>query len=411
MPDNRPLPYEGPDKYVFISYSHIDKENVYEDIKKLKSEGVRIWYDKGIPAGPEWDKYVYPKIVSNQCALVLFYVSENFYYSPALAKEIKIVFNTEGNEAGIKESFSVNFGGICAFDMFKNLKHMDQVLSENTKLLLEYFDSKKKFISRNNDDCSHIDEILENLARYDVIDEAFKYKLKKRDRKFHVLLVGKDSTFSRSIQSGAQDKFSSESDFHFLHELIDINKFKDPENQMLSIIKKHSKLIDGILIRPIKNISKPLITILEDLIKSGKRVILLDKDLSKSQKEAFKCSLPMFLASNFKLGGELIAKSIFDIIKKRKNENRKILILDGPKSIVSASQRVTSLKEKLQIYNEDLNTTIFIIDSFNVEQAISLLEQKLRYLYSKDVSFLSEMDLYLYLGNDKIAQKVIYIYK
>lgn len=406
-----PIPYEGSEKYIFISYSHKDKEEVYKDIKMLQHEGVRIWYDKGIYAGNKWDEFVYPKIVSKQCALVLFYVSEQFFYSPAIGKEIRIVFNTDGSEREIKESFSVNFDGKSAFSMLLNLSNRKKAINENTKLILEHFDENKIFIPRIKGENNHISDILAALVRYDVIDEAYKHKIKKRDRRYDVLMVGKDSTFTKSIKQGAQETFSSEGDFHFIPKLINTSDFKDSELELLKIIEDHKSMLDGILIRPIKNISKPLITSIENLIKNGKRVILLDKDLSKEQKKSFKTSLPFFLASNFTLGGYLIADRIKKTIINRGTDNYKIVILDGPNSILSATQRVNSLKKRLQQNNQDLNTTIFMIDSFNVESVISFLEHKFRYLYKKESLSVSSCDLMLYLGNDNIAKRVIEIYK
>ena len=41
----------GNKPFVFVSYSHKDKEKVVPILNRLISEGVAIWYDKGIEAG------------------------------------------------------------------------------------------------------------------------------------------------------------------------------------------------------------------------------------------------------------------------------------------------------------------------------------------------------------------------
>ena len=47
--------YEGREPYVFVSYSHEDREDVYTEIAGLQDQGVNIWYDaSGIGAGSEW---------------------------------------------------------------------------------------------------------------------------------------------------------------------------------------------------------------------------------------------------------------------------------------------------------------------------------------------------------------------
>lgn len=44
-------PYEGDEKYIFISYSHQNGDIVAPILEKLNSEGLRIWYDEGIEWG------------------------------------------------------------------------------------------------------------------------------------------------------------------------------------------------------------------------------------------------------------------------------------------------------------------------------------------------------------------------
>ncbi len=40
--------------YIFVSYAHLDREQVYADIERLHDEGHRIWYDEGIRGGADW---------------------------------------------------------------------------------------------------------------------------------------------------------------------------------------------------------------------------------------------------------------------------------------------------------------------------------------------------------------------
>jgi len=40
--------------YIFVSYAHLDREEVYAGIERLHNEGFRIWYDEGIQGGAEW---------------------------------------------------------------------------------------------------------------------------------------------------------------------------------------------------------------------------------------------------------------------------------------------------------------------------------------------------------------------
>lgn len=49
-----PAPYEGDKDYIFISYSHRDKDTVFKVLDELERLGYRFWYDSGISAGSEW---------------------------------------------------------------------------------------------------------------------------------------------------------------------------------------------------------------------------------------------------------------------------------------------------------------------------------------------------------------------
>ena len=50
-----PFPaYNGKDPYIFISYAHLDHEEVFARIKEFHDQGYNIWYDEGIAPGNEW---------------------------------------------------------------------------------------------------------------------------------------------------------------------------------------------------------------------------------------------------------------------------------------------------------------------------------------------------------------------
>jgi len=54
---DRPSPsYAGTEPYVFVCYSHEDAALVYEEIRWLQEQGIRVWYDEHITAGEEWSE-------------------------------------------------------------------------------------------------------------------------------------------------------------------------------------------------------------------------------------------------------------------------------------------------------------------------------------------------------------------
>ena len=51
-------PYSGPEPFIFISYAHRDREEVFAVITYLYGAGFRLWYDEGIDPGTEWDENI-----------------------------------------------------------------------------------------------------------------------------------------------------------------------------------------------------------------------------------------------------------------------------------------------------------------------------------------------------------------
>ncbi len=50
--------YKGDEPYIIARNAHEDSAIVYEEIKWLHEQGVRIWYDEGISAGRFWRKEI-----------------------------------------------------------------------------------------------------------------------------------------------------------------------------------------------------------------------------------------------------------------------------------------------------------------------------------------------------------------
>lgn len=89
------LPYCGNDEYVFVSYSHNDKEKVFPVLANLQRAGCRIWYDEGIKGGENWRKIIASKIDSEKCVNFLLFSSENATSSIHVCAEINAALNCE----------------------------------------------------------------------------------------------------------------------------------------------------------------------------------------------------------------------------------------------------------------------------------------------------------------------------
>ena len=61
--------------YIFISYSHKDRDTVLPIIKDLYESGWRIWYDEGLTIGDSYDETLEARV--RECAAFLLFVSKN----------------------------------------------------------------------------------------------------------------------------------------------------------------------------------------------------------------------------------------------------------------------------------------------------------------------------------------------
>ena len=61
--------------FVFISYSHKDRDTVVQIIKKLYEDGWKIWYDEGLTVGDRYDETLEAHI--KECAAFLLFVTKN----------------------------------------------------------------------------------------------------------------------------------------------------------------------------------------------------------------------------------------------------------------------------------------------------------------------------------------------
>ena len=70
--------------FIFISYSHKDRDTVLGIIKELYESGWKIWYDEGLTIGDSYDETLETHV--RNCAAFLLFVTENSLQSlPACA--------------------------------------------------------------------------------------------------------------------------------------------------------------------------------------------------------------------------------------------------------------------------------------------------------------------------------------
>ena len=85
--------YDGDGKFVFVSYSHTDRLQVYPIIDYLNKTGINIWYDEGIPVSEDWKS----SIVGNleQCSAFLVFITPRIIDSEYVRKEISFALKKQ----------------------------------------------------------------------------------------------------------------------------------------------------------------------------------------------------------------------------------------------------------------------------------------------------------------------------
>ena len=174
-----PLPkIEKDQNYVFVSYSHKDYKQVYYDLAHLYCKGVRFWYDKGLPAGQDWEKEVQENIKSSRCSGVIFYLSTNMFLSESIFKEIK--FTSAKKKPNIilnKNYFCVNLQDSNISDMLFKVQEiqrnegMARLDTKKLNLITSTFSDNDTYIKFNSS--FHIDELIEQIQnKFDVTSPA-----------------------------------------------------------------------------------------------------------------------------------------------------------------------------------------------------------------------------------------------
>jgi len=135
--------YMGDKPFLFVSYTHKDKPEVYPIIEKLHKNGIKIWYDEGIPLSSDWCNTLAEKILD--CSIFLSFVSSHVNESENTQDEIQFAINekktflaiylSEGDLApGLKMRMR-RIQGIEKFQM-DSKRFYDKLLSEINRMIV-----------------------------------------------------------------------------------------------------------------------------------------------------------------------------------------------------------------------------------------------------------------------------------
>ena len=101
--------YEGDKPYIFVSYSHRDKELVYPLIAELMNRGYRVWFDEGIHLSEEWPESIAAHLYHAES--VIFFLSKSFCDSKNCKREVNFAIDKDKDMFAIfLESVDLSLG-------------------------------------------------------------------------------------------------------------------------------------------------------------------------------------------------------------------------------------------------------------------------------------------------------------
>jgi hypothetical protein len=85
--------YEGDGPFIFVSYSHTDRLQVYPIIDYLNKTGINIWYDEGIHVSEDWKNSIADNL--ERCSAFLVFITPHIIDSVTVNKEISFALKKQ----------------------------------------------------------------------------------------------------------------------------------------------------------------------------------------------------------------------------------------------------------------------------------------------------------------------------
>ncbi len=82
-----PAPYDGTAPFFFVSYKRDDWARIAPMVVLIGGHGFRVWYDRGIPGGAEWDALIEERV--HACRWLLVFLSAAAMQSKHVRREVK----------------------------------------------------------------------------------------------------------------------------------------------------------------------------------------------------------------------------------------------------------------------------------------------------------------------------------
>lgn len=144
------------DKFVFISYSHQDKDKVYADLNWLYERRLNFWYDKKLNVGDIWNEKALERIESGNCLGAILFLSPSSAKSEAVNRELNklkelkkaifpVIVGDEENLSDVLRSAYLSLGEM------KGGEIEEKFPAERVKELIEAVSASRIFVSRSAD--------------------------------------------------------------------------------------------------------------------------------------------------------------------------------------------------------------------------------------------------------------------
>lgn len=125
------LPYKGPKPYVFISYSHDDRNRVLPILRLLQLARCRVWYDDGIKGGDNWRVTLADKIRDPNCVGVVLFSSKKSVSSHFVSEEVDIALECHRRIITVRLDDAIfNYKTETHLQTYQNLFSQDQRFEE-----------------------------------------------------------------------------------------------------------------------------------------------------------------------------------------------------------------------------------------------------------------------------------------
>ncbi|MCD8105236.1 MAG: leucine-rich repeat protein [Lachnospiraceae bacterium] len=170
--------------YIFISYSSLDSELVWQDVREFQRRGYNVWLDeKNLDkTKPSWREDAIAAIEDMECELVVFYVSANSLRSDACYQELSKTVDerTRAMHFGPVKFIAVDaepVGDITAFaqKVFRDIRESNLEKGERSRQALALDGFMRDFFNSNNEKVRihPKNEVNRKIDYYDDITASF----------------------------------------------------------------------------------------------------------------------------------------------------------------------------------------------------------------------------------------------